>query len=125
MLQSHSFSNALVGTLQTQPQMANTQQKATTTEPPEDVDEPEPLEVEVVRNPFDGKQVATDEETTVEPPKGTDELQVEFRNPAPAADQPKPQKAGKIRAYYIRLIYDHTTLTSFPKEGNNVAIITS
>ena len=53
---------------------ANTQQKATITEPPESVDEPEPLEVEVFRSPVDGNQVVTEEETTVEPP----ELQVEF-----------------------------------------------
>ena len=36
---------------------ANTQQKATITEPPEGVDEPEPLEVEVFQNPVDGKQM--------------------------------------------------------------------
>ena len=75
---------------------ANTQRKATITEPPEGVDEPEPLEVEVFRNPVDGKQVVTEEETTVEPAKGIDELQVEFRNPMVQSN--RSRKAGKIRA---------------------------
>ena len=75
---------------------ANTQQKATITEPPEGVDEPEPLEGEVFRNPVDGKQVVTEEETPAEPP----ELQVEFRNLAVQPtrksnrSQKKPERFG-------------------------------
>ena len=65
-----------------------TQEEATTTELPEGIDKPEPFELDVFRNPVDGKQVIIKEETTIEPLKGIDEpelLQAEFRNPA---DQP-------------------------------------
>ena len=42
---------------------ANTQQNATITEPPEGVDEPDPLKVETFRDPVDGIQVVTEEES--------------------------------------------------------------